>query len=126
MPHAADLVGRYNPAGAVAGEAKAAPAPKPPVGTKAVAVGAPKVVNDASDPAAGYDHKRHASTGTRTASSILSAAERSVGVYQMIGEKPIGKGGFGTVWRALNRTTGHTVAVKRMDLRGLNDSEIAE
>src|ERR1700749_2552532 len=38
----------------------------------------------------------------------------------------IGRGQFGTVYRALNLNTGQTVAVKRISLAGLSDPEITQ
>lgn len=54
----------------------------------------------------------------------LSEEDRKVGPYQLM--EKIGKGGFGTVYKGLNVSTGQSVAVKRVDLRGLSQPHIDE
>ena len=49
----------------------------------------------------------------------------SIDSLQQLGDC-IGKGQFGTVYRALNLNTGETVAVKRISLVGLEDQEITQ
>lgn len=46
-------------------------------------------------------------------------------IFQQLGEC-IGRGQFGSVYRALNLTSGHVTAVKRIRLEGKTEDEIME
>ena len=55
--------------------------------------------------------------------AFFTGREFSLTIYQQLGDC-LGKGAFGSVFRALNMGTGETVAVKQVKLADLPKSEL--
>ncbi|KAG9042851.1 hypothetical protein FS837_010310 [Tulasnella sp. UAMH 9824] len=63
--------------------------------------------------------------GSNMRRTIVVREEGKAPIHYQLGNC-IGRGQFGTVYRALNINTGRTVAVKRIRLEGLSESEITQ